>query len=153
MYRNRASASVVAVWRKRRAEYPAEAQRIEAWRLAALADGWQQVPTYRGESVERAATLTKDGFKALLINRPSGPERPDGSGFTGEVQLNVWGPDGLAVLVPKVYDFAALTENLQRCEFCQQVVEKTVRIGWAGRACPPCREKHAPEIERPGWTN
>lgn len=80
--------------------------------------------------------FTKDGWSALLSQN-------------GE--LHFWGPDKLAVIPPSPLTMTGLEANLKRCQYCLELSAEIKRLGFAGRACPPCREKLAPEIEAPGW--
>ncbi len=65
----------------------------------------------------------------------------------------VWGPDELAVESIAPYSMQTLRENVNKCCNCKQMVSKTVRVGFAGRVCVPCRPEVAKEVEYPGWTN
>lgn len=106
-----------------------------AWREAAIRDGWTITPLYHGADIDRSARLTKRGFVALII---------DGS-------LIMWGPDGLAIEVPRQYSWIAIVAGLSVCEKCGRE-GKTVRLGFAGRVCPECRNRLAPKVEYRGWT-
>lgn len=116
-----------------------------AWRLAALADGWTEEPTYVGQPVEQDSTLERGGFKVHLSARP-----PAREGLRPWAGVSVWGPDGLTIPAPEVYDFAEMERHLRICGECGKEGD-TVRLGFANRVCPDCWTKLAPTVERQGW--
>jgi hypothetical protein len=116
-------------------------EQIQAWRAAAEADGWEVNPTYSHEPVDRAATMSREGFQAQAITR----------GNRGD-ELTIWGPDKLQVTVPDAYLWATLTENLKRCMECARVVAHVQRVGFAGRCCDACLPSARRRDEFPGWT-
>ena len=121
---------------------PTPAQ-VKRWREDAAADGWSHKPTYGDhESEERAATLNKDGWTVMTLARSEKC-----------CSLSAWGPDRLAVTPPLIYDMAALQAGLLVCGYCNQPVEQTQRVGFAGRSCDACLATARARDERPGWTN
>ena len=125
-----------------------------AWREAAVADGWVIRPTYGQESVERAASLSHpDGFAAMVLARDNrGHDRPQQCyvpSVTAEV--NVWGPDGLAVETGDAYDMDAIRAGLRICKTCGASDVDTQRYSFAGRCCASCRPKMAEKHEYAGW--
>ncbi len=111
----------------------------EKWVADAVADGWSLEPTC-SEPVETAGKMHLGDWVALYISRPH------------DVHLNVWGPDGLDVVVPEVYKLDALRANLRKCGFCGAADVDVVRISFAGRTCRPCHKKNVARIEHEGWT-
>lgn len=116
-----------------------DVERITRWIEAAYTAGWSMRRTYDNEPIEQACTLERDGWKAMAFLRPN------------NVSLSVWGPDGLAIALTKEYDEQRLQAALRICSRCGTEDVETVRLGFAGRVCAPCRVKHAPDVERPGW--
>lgn len=52
---------------------PTSTVEINAWREAAIADGWSAEPTYKTEPIERAMRLKRDGYVVQTITRaPAG---------------------------------------------------------------------------------
>lgn len=118
-----------------------------AWKQAAIKDGWEVTPTYRFESVETAATLNKDGFKASVVTRPSdGRTNPYGN-------VSVWGPDGLAIRPDKEYNWTQIHSGVTTCQYCKATNVATERVGFAGRCCAVCMLTVRPKVEFSGWTN
>ena len=118
-------------------------EEVTSWREAAVADGWIIRPTYRHEPVESAATLDKDGFKAMLLARPATKTRRNWN------DVHVWGPDGLAIDPPKEYSMDALIAGLRQCHYCSADDVDTTRYLFAGRCCLKCRKSLR---EPAGWT-
>jgi hypothetical protein len=129
----------------------ADLEAVRQWVADAVADGWDIEPTYRVEPVGRAARLTRDGYIAMALMR-------DNSGETGrrwryEANVSVWGPDGLAISVPRKYDFALIEKAVRRCGECGKEDVDTQRVGFAGRTCAGCLPEARKKHEYPGWTN
>lgn len=124
----------------------------DAWRAALVEDGFTLEPTYgSGEPIDTACTArSPDGWVVMIIARPAGGHTPFGPRRRSEWSIAAWAPDSLAVDVPAVVDVAALRANAGRCGYCKRTAP-TVRLGFAGRACPECRQKHAARVEHPGW--
>jgi hypothetical protein len=70
-----------------------------------------------------------------------------------EASISIWGPDGMAVGVPELYEWGAVKAGLRTCNACGKTDVETFRFSFAGRCCNDCipamRKKH----EYPGWTN
>lgn len=110
------------------------------WREAAIADGWEAEPLYGDhEPIGKAAKLTREGYVAQVYARDE-----------NNAMVSVWGPDGLAVDPPIPYEWDAIVYMTKVCAYCGRVGD-TVRLGFAGRACPACRKELAPKVEYPGW--
>lgn len=118
----------------------------QQWRDAAVADGWAIEPTYAHEPQEQAFRLRRDGYVIQGLARPAHPEwgMPAPS-------IYIWGPDGLAIEPPLVYDSAAILRGVETCSKCHAHPVETERVGFAGRYCAPCATIVRPQIERPGW--
>jgi hypothetical protein len=71
--------------------------------------------------------------------------------FSESGEVHLWGPDKLALEVPERLSKKELKRALLICSYCKRESHPTVRIGFAGRACPPCRAIHLAEVEFPGW--
>jgi hypothetical protein len=108
-----------------------------AWRDAAIADGWSARATYgNSESFDRASSLDHaDGYKVMILTRTN--DKP-GAKWKFEAEVNVWGPDGLAIKPPAQYDMTAIRAATETCHYCGKVGRKTERVGFAGRACMVC---------------
>lgn len=130
---------------------PEEKEVMLTWKAAAIADGWSDEPLYGSEGVERACKLRRDGFVAHVLTREP---REAGKGHMAqrqaEYKVTVWGPDDLVVGIHHPYSMAALQRALRCCSACGAEGD-TVRLAFADRVCPPCREKLKGEAERPGW--
>jgi len=120
---------------------------FSAYQSALLADGWSASPIYAGQAGQydpaKSARFTREGFK-IAFYRAADSLVPDG--------LAAWGPDRLEVIVPETYSWEALHAALLVCGACGAIGE-TVRIGFAGRVCPACREKYVDQVEKPGWNS
>lgn len=118
-----------------------------AWRNAATADGWQIRPTYETEPLERAATLiSPDGFRASIITRTN--TNADKARWVFETSIDVWGPDGLYIKPPTVYDRAAVHAGVLTCNYCGAHPVPTGRVGFAGRACLTCQPVQESKLGR-----
>lgn len=121
----------------------------ETWRDAALADGWTGEATYAPtEGMDRAALLHhSEGYQAQIVTRRTRPEdKPKKWKF--EASIAVWGPDGLAVAPPNIYDMAAMRISVSTCLYCNVHPVKTVRVGFAGRACETCQPGEEKKLGR-----
>jgi hypothetical protein len=112
------------------------------FRDAAVKDGWLIEPTYEHESIDRAATLKKEGFFIQVITR-----------LGKEASINIWGPDGMAINPPDTYSWAAISSGLCICNLCGKTDVETHRFSFAGRACLECLPAAKKKHEYPGWTN
>lgn len=121
-------------------------QEVDAWRLAAVEDGWSIEPTYQNEPIEQAAKLCKDSWAARTISRPSGSSFP---GSKESNSINVWGPDRLQVRPGIPYSMDALVAGLRTCHKCGAQDVDTTQYYFAGRVCLECRKVLK---EHAGWT-
>lgn len=120
----------------------------EAYRDAAVADGWSKRPTYESESIDRACTLNRDGFIMQVLTRDNSEKKRK---WKHEAQISIWGPDGLAIPPPAEYDFAKIKALTRHCMYCKTDDVDTERVGFAGRCCAKCLPDQRKKIERPGW--
>jgi hypothetical protein len=111
-------------------------------------DGWVKTPTYGTESVERASSLSKDGFKMLILTRDNSA---DGRGKKYEATVNIWAPDRLSVNTPQFYDFNELVRRTRVCSKCNAKDVDTERYSFAGRCCSACLPAMRTATEQPGW--
>lgn len=110
------------------------------FRKAAIADGWEIRPIYEGyEPVEKASKLYRDGFLMMIFTREK------------EVEISVWGNDGLCIVVPEEYSFEKIKEGMTFCDNCKATGVKTVRYSFAGRCCNKCLPEMRKKHEYPGW--
>jgi hypothetical protein len=120
-------------------------EEVEEYRDAMIEDGWTIVPTYGNESVESASKLDREDFTCRALTR----RKADGRAI---FDLCIWGPDKLVVDYPIPYSFKEIKKNLRKCNYCKAPDVDTVRVGFAGRCCIPCRPRLAQQFEKPGWT-
>jgi len=126
-------------------------QAVNAYRDAAATDGWSIRPTYGSESIERAASLERDGFKMMVLSRDNSDQKA--RKWKYEAQVSIWGPDGLAINPPATYDFAKIEALTRHCNYCKADDIETERVGFAGRCCAKCLPSMRAKIETPGWCN
>lgn len=119
---------------------------VHAYRHALADDGWEVLPTYSHEPVERAWRARRDGFIISGLCRTDEDGRPEGC-----PEVCGWGPDGLAINIPKIYSFAAISAATQVCGVCGAEGVKTERVAFANRACASCSPALRRELETPGW--
>jgi len=117
------------------------------FREAMVADGWSIKPSFDNESLERATDLEKEGFKCMILTRTGVCAK-----YEYRVDINIWGPDGLAIIPPEFYDWEKITAGQRRCNYCGKENVETHRVGFAGRVCDECGATVAARVERPGWT-
>lgn len=120
-----------------------------AYREKAVADGWDCSSTYGSEPVERASSLTKDGFVMIIISRD---RREDTSKWNAEASISVWGPDRLGIKPPAEYDWKEIQAGTRICNECGTKDVDTHRFSFAGRACGKCLPAAQTTHEYPGWT-
>lgn len=119
------------------------------FRNAAVADGWDIKPTYdEHESVESHATLAKEGFICHVKARVKKP----GSTWKYEAEVSIWGPDRLAIIPPKIYNWDEIKANVNQCMVCKTKELVTYQVGFAGRVCEFCLPDARKKYEFPGWT-
>ena len=125
-----------------------------AYRLAAVADGWESEPLYQNEPEEHAAKLrSAAGFVMHVIAR-SPDDRPEHvTRRAPEGGVHVWGPDGLAVRVGRTYSREEIDAGLTTCNNCGARAVRTFRYSFAGRACAACLPEMRRLHERRGWAD
>ena len=117
------------------------------YRDDAIADGWDAEPMYQQEAFERAARLQRDGWVMNVFARP--PKEK----FRGDVNVTIWGPDGLSVRIsfPTAYSMAYLIGELRCCPECGAKNVNTYRVAFSNRCCAACRPALKAKLERAGW--
>jgi len=118
------------------------------FKLAAINDGWECIPTYQNESVDRAATLKREGFIMMILTREHSNIK-----WRYEADIHIWGPDGLSIDAPKQYDMNKIKEGLRICDQCGVKNVDTQRVGFANRVCADCIQVARKKYEFPGWCN
>lgn len=125
----------------------AQFEKIKKFKEKAIADGWECTATYPDhESIERACTLTKDGFKMLILLR----DKKDGK-FKYETCISLWGSDGLGLEVPDEYSFEDIKLNTFKCMLCGAKNVDTFKVAFAGRVCKNCLPEANKKYEFKGW--
>lgn len=119
-----------------------------AYREAAVADGWS-CAQISNEPIERWAKLSKDGYVMHVMARKLEGNRK----WAAEVQVCIWGPDGMVIKPPDTYDWQKITAGLRHCNNCDADDVDTQRYSFAGRCCAKCIDEMRRTHERPGWTN
>lgn len=120
-------------------------EQVKAWFENAVKDGWKATPTYKNEPIEQASNLDKDGWHALLINRPT------------DHSIHVWAPQGYAVhLMAEEYNMEDLIIESETCERCRKhssEVGPMEVVAFANRMCHECHQ--SPETRQKfyyrGW--
>lgn len=128
-------------------EAPHHLAGVRQWRADAIAAGWAHEPTYGdGESEDRAMRLLgPDGWTAQTLAR----EEP--APKSSCAQISLWGPDGLHVPTPPVFNMDELWRLTRVCQRCKAQDVDTQRVGFAGRVCGSCVADARREVETPGW--
>lgn len=127
----------------------ARLQAAVAWWEAARADGWTSTPLYpKFEAETAAAEITKLCFKGHVLMR-----RKDSGKWHFEAQIHLWGPDGLTIAAPNVYDWEKVIAGMLTCNACGATPVETHRYSFAGRCCAECLPEMRAKHERPGWTD
>lgn len=148
-----------------------------AWRDAAVADGWYEVPggvwgyqaqpwridpitgsyatTGERREGDRTVYLIKDDMKVWLVDRNTVIR--DGSSRR-EIWTHGWFMNGHQKMdkVPEVYDTEALEVQRGVCVYCNQPGDpsRLKPISFAGKVCPDCDTKALRDkVEAPGWYN
>lgn len=118
------------------------------WKTDLRADGWEQSQIYPGSATQgECYRYKRDGWTIQIYDYQS-PHNHE-----WKQSVSAWGPGTLAVKLPELYDWAEIQRRSNVCQYCKREVPETVRLGFAGRACPECREKLAPTVEYQGWAN
>ena len=120
---------------------------VQAYRDAAIADGWTVEPTYAAEEIGRACRLKKSDFVMMVLTRENRP----GGKFAYEVRAYLWGPDGLAIKPQAPHNWDQIKEGLRVCGWCGATGVHTERVGFANRVCAKCAPEARKKIEVPGW--
>ncbi len=127
--------------------------RVRTWKTAALADGWAIKPTYgEHESVDRAASLEKDGYNEGSI--PEKLQKKPEASRDGESQgqLHYYLRSSLDLESPVTTPgFSRRSEIPKLCSECGQVKPQTSRVGFANRVCDDCKPAAKAKYEKPGW--
>jgi hypothetical protein len=132
----------------RQARKDGEVAAAQAWRDAAILDGWDARPTYKHEGMNRAFSLERDGWLTMGLARPGDDEAPP----LPNGMITVYAPDKLQVLVPIVYPgMDVLASMARRCDKCERMDVDTRRVGFANRVCADCHPEMQAAIETPGW--
>jgi hypothetical protein len=125
---------------------------VKAWRDAAVADGWEIAPTYGNhEPVTSAASMTREGFKAMVLTREN--LNPDLPKPICKFNVSAWAPDGIAIRVKFPYNWENIKAEVTTCPVCNRTSIPTIRVGFANRSCDECAPELRKRIERPGWTS
>ena len=66
--------------------------------------------------------------------------------------VHVWGADGMAIKVGRVYSWEEIQAGLTMCNECG-AHGPTFRFSFAGRCCATCLPAMRKKHEYPGWTN
>ncbi len=124
---------------------PKELERIIEFRDAAVRDGWAIQRTYPNhEPIESAASLEKDGFKMMILSRPTELHKFDAN-------IHIWGPDRLAIKIPDGYSWESIKDGLGVCGFCGKTKVETRGVAFANRVCEECYPEAKKKLEYPGW--
>jgi hypothetical protein len=131
---------------------PKHLESVQQYRDAMVADGWDMEPRYKTEPVDRAGRLTRAGWVCSILTRcpleMNGQPHPK---WHNESEVDIWGPDRLAVRVPAHYSWEALQAAVRTCHECGAKDVDTERVGFAGRCCATCLPAARKRIEYPGW--
>jgi hypothetical protein len=123
---------------------------VEQYVADAMADGWSIIPTYGDENVDRAATLNRDNFVMMIINRSAANGKKPGR-WRSESHISIWGPDGLSIPPPRIYDWDTIVAAQTKCSVCGSSGVETKRYGFAGRCCEACLPRMQAKHEYLGW--
>jgi hypothetical protein len=126
-------------------------QQVQKFRDDAVKDGWSIKPTYNHESVESASHLYKDGFVISILTRTNDLRLYPNVNNLYEVEISIWGPDGLAIEPPREYDMKKIIDGMRFCKYCGKTDVDTFRYSFAGRCCKECLPALREEYEQPGW--
>jgi hypothetical protein len=130
----------------------AEKEAADAYRDAAVANGWSIKPTYEEhEPVTSAASLDKDGFHMSILARTNDLKLYPNVKRLYDIDISIWGPDGLAINPPLHYDMEAIRKGVRICSHCGKTDVDTVRYSFAGRCCKECLPAMRAKYEQSGW--
>jgi hypothetical protein len=127
---------------------PQHKELADAYRQAAIADGWQCAPMFSNEPVESAAELIRDGFTMQILTRET---RGNANKWRYQVTVSIWGSDGLVIKPPDTYNWDSIKAGMRTCNVCDKTDVDTERYHFAGRCCADCRTEMARRYESPGW--
>lgn len=113
------------------------------FRLSALTDGWAP----DREVVDCFDRLEREGWKLFVVARENGLDHR----YKFTAKISIWGPDGLQVRPPALYDWETLQLLLRRCNLCGATDVQTQRYSFAGRCCVNCLDEARRVTEKPGW--
>lgn len=119
---------------------------VADFREAAIADGWSIEPLSQ-EPIESWAKIEKDGFVGHVLAR-----RNVGK-WKYQARVSLWGPDGIDIKPPRVYNWDEINKGLRHCPVCGADGVATERVGFANRSCAKCSPELRKQIETPGWNN
>lgn len=132
---------------------PAYKSMADAFREAAIADGWECKPGInKDEPITSNAVLERDGFIMHITARDDQSGRYYGPRWRYQVGIDIWGPDGLVIKPPDEYNWEKIKAGVTTCNLCGKTEVATERYSFAGRSCADCLPKAQAEFERPGWT-
>jgi hypothetical protein len=114
-----------------------------AFRTALVADGWSVKQNDKTD--DTYTSHYKDGWCVQILSRNNVGK------WKHEASVNAWGPDGMSVKVPTVYNFEAMKAGLRRCGLCNAEGVDTQRYSFAGRCCAKCIDGARAKFEKPGW--
>lgn len=127
---------------------------VQRFRDNAVKDSWSIKPTYdHHESVESASSLSKDGFSMLILTRTHDLNKYPNVKNLYEVEISIWGSDGLAIEPPQEYDMQKIIDGMRFCKHCGKTDVNTFRYSFAGRCCKDCLSALRERFEKPGWTD
>lgn len=139
-------------------------QQALQWIEDAKADGWKDRKMYNNPMDLSTALTNIQGWSVqVYIQQPfrgvdikmlkeRGKLAADDENYTTP-HVEIWGPDRLVVKHnwEEYPGLEVMEKELDKCTECGNRGE-TVRLGFAGRVCPSCREKYVDQVEYPGWT-
>lgn len=117
-------------------------ERASAFREAAIADGWR--PTD-----DTGEHFMKDGYAMHVLSRDEGPEHH--GLYRYHTSVAIWGPDGMAIAPPNLYDWKTIQAGITTCNYCGKKGIEPQRVSFAGRCCIECLPGLRDSLERPGW--
>jgi hypothetical protein len=118
-----------------------------AYREAAVNDGWEIEPTHAHEPITSCATLKKNDF-VMMINT-----RTEQGKWKYVASVHIWGPDKKAIEPGDIYNWNYIQNGLSRCNNCGVENVKIFQYSFAGRCCEACLPEMRKQHEYPGWTN
>jgi len=117
-----------------------------AYKDSAIADGWSLKTEENGNC--DYFILNREGFTMHCMARL----HKSTCKWKYQAEVTIWGPDGLQIRVPDMYDWEEIQKRVDVCMSCG-AVGKIQRVGFAGRYCSKCVPAQRKIQEFPGWTN